>query len=174
MERKSTSSDVITRAYLDSLLVEVRHLDAVMPSTEMTVYGKTFSTPVATAALSHMHRQRENGMAEMARGAAMADMLVFSGMGAMGRATMIHQKGQKRYCINLLYAAPVKRGLAQVIEDILPVYNIGITLDIPETIKRAYQPLRGTEIPVTVENGLQKLTLPELSCHESIVLEYGP
>ena len=28
MERKSTSSDVITRAYLDSLLVEVRHLDA--------------------------------------------------------------------------------------------------------------------------------------------------
>jgi len=81
MERKSTSSDVITRAYLDSLLVEVRHLDAVMPSTEMTVYGKTFQTPVATAALSHMHRQRENGMAEMAKGAHEAGALVFSGMG---------------------------------------------------------------------------------------------
>jgi len=81
MERKSTSSDVITRAYLDSLLVEVRHLDAVMPSTEMTVYGKTFSTPVATAALSHMHRQYPNGMAEMARGAHEAGALVFSGMG---------------------------------------------------------------------------------------------
>lgn len=81
MERKSTSSDVITRAYLDSLLVEVRHLDAVMPSTEMTVYGKTFATPVATAALSHMHRQYPNGMAEMARGAHEAGALVFSGMG---------------------------------------------------------------------------------------------
>ena len=81
MERKSTSSDVITRAYLDSLLVEVRHLDAVLPSTEMTVYGKAFATPVATAALSHMHRQYPNGMAEMAKGAYEAGALVFSGMG---------------------------------------------------------------------------------------------
>lgn len=81
MERKSTSSDVITRAYLDSLLVEVRHLDAVMPSTEMTVYGKTFATPVTTAALSHMHRQYPDGMAEMAKGAHEAGALVFSGMG---------------------------------------------------------------------------------------------
>ena len=81
MARKTTSSDVITRAYLDSLLVEVRHLDAVMPSTEMTVYGKTFQTPVTTAALSHMHRQYPDGMAEMARGAHEAGALVFSGMG---------------------------------------------------------------------------------------------
>ena len=81
MERKSTSSDVITRAYLDSLLVEVRHLDAVLPSTAMTVYGKTFATPVATAALSHMHRQYPDGMAEMAKGAHEAGALVFSGMG---------------------------------------------------------------------------------------------
>ena len=81
MERKSTSSDVITRAYLDSLLVEVRHLDAVLPSTEMTVYGKTFATPVATAALSHMHRQYPDGMVEMAKGAHEAGALVFSGMG---------------------------------------------------------------------------------------------
>ena len=81
MERKSTSSDVITRAYLDSLLVEVRHLDAVLPSTKMTVYDKTFTTPVATAALSHMHRQYPNGMAEMAKGAHEAGALVFSGMG---------------------------------------------------------------------------------------------
>ncbi len=43
--RKSISSDVITRAYLDSLLVEVRHIDAVMPSTEFCLYGKTFRPP---------------------------------------------------------------------------------------------------------------------------------
>ena len=91
MERKSTSSDVITRAYLDSLLVEVRHLDAVLPSTEMTVYGKTFATPVATAALSHMHRQYPNGMAEMAKGAYEAGALVFSGMGPQDELeSMIH------------------------------------------------------------------------------------
>ena len=81
MERRSQSSDVITRAYIDSLLVEVRHLDAVMPSTEMTVFGKTFATPVATAALSHMSGQYPDGMAAMAEGAKQAGALVFSGMG---------------------------------------------------------------------------------------------
>lgn len=81
MERKSISSDVITRAYIDSLLVEVRHLDAVMPSTEMTLFGKTFATPVATAALSHMGNQYPDGMAAMADGARQAGALVFSGMG---------------------------------------------------------------------------------------------
>ena len=81
MERKSISSDVITRAYIDSLLVEVRHLDAVMPSTEMKLFGKTFSTPVATAALSHMGNQYPDGMAAMADGANQAGALVFSGMG---------------------------------------------------------------------------------------------
>lgn len=81
MERKSTSSDVITRAYLDSLLIEVRHLDSVLADTHTTIYGKTFAAPIATAALSHMHRWRDDGMAEMARGAHDAGMLVFSGMG---------------------------------------------------------------------------------------------
>ena len=81
MERKTSSSDVITRAYIDSLLVEVRHLDAVMPNAEMTVFGKTFATPVATAALSHMGNQYPDGMAAMAEGANHAGALVFSGMG---------------------------------------------------------------------------------------------
>ena len=80
-ERRSHVSDHITRAYIDSLLVEVRHLDAVMPSTEMTLFGKTFSTPVATAALSHLSGSYPDGMAAMAKGAADTNALVFSGMG---------------------------------------------------------------------------------------------
>jgi len=81
MTRKSLSSDVITRAYLDSLLLEVRHLDAVKPDTTLKLYGKTFATPIMTGALSHLHRVWPNGMAEMARGATMAGAVTFSGMG---------------------------------------------------------------------------------------------
>ena len=76
------SSDVITRAYLDSLLVEMRHLDAVKPSTELKLYGKTFATPVTTGALSHLNGHYPNGMAAMAQGACMAGAIAFSGMGA--------------------------------------------------------------------------------------------
>lgn len=83
MERRRTSSDFITRAYLDSLLVEMRHLDAVMPSTELSLYGKTFRTPIATGALSHLHRTAPEGMVKMAQGAADAGAICFSGMGSM-------------------------------------------------------------------------------------------
>ena len=81
-QRKSISSDVITRAYLDSLLMEVRHLDAVKPSTELMLYGKTFRTPVMTAALSHLHNTWPDGMAAMALGASQEGAVVWSGMGA--------------------------------------------------------------------------------------------
>ena len=94
------------------------------------------------------------------------------GMGAMGRATMIHQPHCSRYCLNLLYAAPVKRGLAEVIEDILPIYNIGVELDVPQTIKRAYLPLTGEELPLRRENGKTCICVPKLECHAAVVLEY--
>lgn len=80
--RKSASSDVITRAYLDSLLLEVRHMDACLPDTSMKLYGKEFKTPVTTGALSHLSSLREKGMEEMAKGAYMAGAVAFSGMGS--------------------------------------------------------------------------------------------
>ena len=95
-----------------------------------------------------------------------------SGMGAMGRATMIHQADKRRYCLNLLYAAPVKRGLAEVIEDIVPIYNIGVELDVPQTIKRAYLPLSGETLPVEYSGGRARFLVPKLECHTSVVLEY--
>ena len=78
----TVSSDAITRAYLNSLLVEMRHLDAVKPSTELKLYGKKFSTPVMTAALSHLHNTAPDGMAKMALGAHMAGAVTWSGMGS--------------------------------------------------------------------------------------------
>lgn len=80
--RRSVSSDVITRAYIDSLLVELCHIDSVIPSTELTLYGKKFATPVMTGALSHLNNACPDGMAKMAAGASAAGAVVWSGMGA--------------------------------------------------------------------------------------------
>lgn len=82
MENNKSSSDAITRAYLDSLLVEMRHLDAIKPDISFELFGKRFDTPVMTAALSHLNKVRENGMAEFARGAAIANAVMFCGMGS--------------------------------------------------------------------------------------------
>lgn len=84
MEQKSNAGDSnrITREYFDSLLVEPRYLDAVLPSTTLTLYGETFDTPVMTAALSHLHNAHPEGMVEFARGAAAAGAVAWAGMGS--------------------------------------------------------------------------------------------
>lgn len=78
---KVGDSNQITREYFDSLLIEMRHIDSVIPSTELKLYGETFSTPIMTAALSHLDKCRENGAAEMAKGAAAAGAVMWYGMG---------------------------------------------------------------------------------------------
>jgi len=78
--KRAGDSNEITRQYFDSLLVEMRHIDAVLPSTRLDLYGETFDTPIMTAALSHLY-VCENGMTEMARGARAANAVTWCGMG---------------------------------------------------------------------------------------------
>lgn len=78
---KPGDSNHITREYFDSLLLEMRHLDGSLPDTKLELFGERFSTPVMTAALSHLDNVRENGMAVMAEGAHLADAVSWAGMG---------------------------------------------------------------------------------------------
>ena len=70
-------SNQITREYFDSLLIEMRHLDGVLPSTKVEIYGKTFDTPLMMAAFSHMKT-----LEEIARAAKAANALNWVGMGS--------------------------------------------------------------------------------------------
>jgi len=94
------------------------------------------------------------------------------GLGSQGRATMIKQANKNRYCLNMTYAAPVRRGCAEIIEDIPDIYNIKITLKLPEKLTKAYLGITGEELTVTEEKGKQTVTLPKLNCHASVVFEY--
>lgn len=88
------------------------------------------------------------------------------------RCRMIKQSDQNRYCINMIYAAPVKRGCAEIIEDIVPIYDIPFEITVSEAVKSVYLPLKGEYLDYFLENGTVKFTLPKLSCHETVVLNY--
>ena len=77
----TTSSDKITRQYFDSLLLEARYLDSGIPSTDFSLFGKNFSTPIMTAALSHLHNTAENGMIIYAKAANISNAVHWVGMG---------------------------------------------------------------------------------------------
>ena len=81
MSSRPYDSNEITREYFDSLLIETRYIDSVLPSMKTSFLGYEFDTPIMTAALSHLHNVCENGMREHALAAKKANAACFVGMG---------------------------------------------------------------------------------------------
>ena len=98
--------------------------------------------------------------------------LKISGLGSQGRCTMIHQREQNRYCINMTYASPVRRGKAEIIEDIMPVRNVDVEVKLDQEIASVMSIPDGQTLNFTQMNGVLCVTLPELTCHAALVLKY--
>ena len=77
----TSNPDTITRDYFDSLLLETRYIDSVLPSTKMTLFGEVFDTPIMTAALSHLNNTTTEGMVVYAKGAKLSNAVHWVGMG---------------------------------------------------------------------------------------------
>ncbi|MBR5085270.1 MAG: alpha-hydroxy-acid oxidizing protein [Prevotella sp.] len=91
----TSNSDKITRDYFDALLIETRYLDAVIPSTQMTLFGEVFNTPIMTAALSHLNNTTQNGMTIYAQAAAQCGAVHWVGMGSEKELEEIVATGAK-------------------------------------------------------------------------------
>lgn len=102
--KKPGNSDRITREYLDSLLLEMRHIDGRKPDTTFKLYGETFATPIMMAALSHLNHIHDHGMTEMARGAALAGAVNWAGMGEKEELEDITHTGARTIKIIKPYA----------------------------------------------------------------------
>jgi isopentenyl diphosphate isomerase/L-lactate dehydrogenase-like FMN-dependent dehydrogenase len=97
MEKKPGDANRITREYFDSMLIEMRHIDAVLPDTSFTLFGETFATPIMTAALSHLDHfgYHKDGMVELAKGAKAANAVMWAGMGSERELERIVETGAK-------------------------------------------------------------------------------
>lgn len=102
--KRPGNSDQITRDYFDLLLVEMRHLDGQKPDTAFELYGEKFRTPIMMAALSHLNNICDDGMVEMAKGAALAGAVNWAGMGDEEELERITATGAKTIKIIKPYA----------------------------------------------------------------------
>lgn len=94
-------------------------------------------------------------------------------LGAQGITTLMEQKKEGRYINHLLYAVPVKRGSnVEVIEDIVPVYDIHVELRLTKKIKKVYLAPQKKEIPFTQSDGMIRYSVDKIDCHQMVVLEY--
>ncbi len=122
-------SNQITREYFEKILLTMRHIDNVLPNTQVELFGEKFSTPIATAALSHLNGTCEKGMAKMAEGAAMAGALCFSGMGEREELKEMCDTGAKVIKIIKPHAdnAVIFEKIKQAKED--GAFGIGMDID---------------------------------------------
>jgi len=92
---------------------------------------------------------------------------------AQGVITLMEQKANNRYINHLLYVSPVKRGQStEVIEDIVTLYNVNVSIKLEKNIKSIYLAPQMKEIPFTTDSNNVSYTVPNIECHQIVVLEY--
>ena len=81
MAEATGNSNEITREYLNSLLIETRYMNSAFADASFELFGKKFSTPIMTAALSHLEEFVGAGASKTyAEGAVQANAVLWYGM----------------------------------------------------------------------------------------------
>lgn len=93
-------------------------------------------------------------------------------MPSSGRIHFVNQRGNDRYVLHLLYATPIQRGRVSVIEDLPPIYDVKASMQVKESIKRAYLAPQGTEIPFKQDGSTVNISIPKVECHQMAVFDY--
>ena len=89
---------------------------------------------------------------------------------AQGIVTLMKQSD--RLICHLLYASPVKRGNGiEVIEDIVPIYNVELAIKTNRKINKVYLAPQKEDIDFTYENGYISVKLDKIECHQMVVFE---
>ncbi len=115
------------------------------------------------------------------------DITLETNIPSTARVTLMDQKPHSRYVLHLLYANTISRGAQvhlspdgyvrdsnriEVIEDLLPLRNVDLSLNLPRNIRRAMLQPQGQEIEFQVTNNKVKIKVDEFTCHQMVVLEY--
>ena len=97
------------------------------------------------------------------------------------RVSLLHQREEQRYIAHLLYAAPMKRGRCEVIEDLPELRDVSLTLRLPRQVKRLSIVPGGEELEFSADGHkttdgewtFLQTTIPAFTMHCAVVAEYG-
>jgi hypothetical protein len=93
-------------------------------------------------------------------------------MPSAARVSLLHQPEKFRYVAHLLYGPPLQRGQCAVIEDLVPLYDVPLAIDVPQDIVHAYLVPGGGALPLKPMGSVTTVTVPVVECHQAVVFEY--
>ena len=91
---------------------------------------------------------------------------------SLGRANLLYQPDHRRYVAHLLYGSPITRGDAEVIEDLVPIYDTKVILNVPETIKSVRLIPDNIDLEFTKTNDGLSLIVPKFRCHAAVIFDF--
>jgi len=90
---------------------------------------------------------------------------------SQGAVTLAYQRSDSRYVNHLLYGVPYRRGDRGVIEDIIPVYNVDVTLRLDAPVKGVKLVPQMEDIPFVCRGGEVSYTVPKVDCHQMVEIQ---
>jgi len=97
--------------------------------------------------------------------------LVTATLPSSGRINLLHFPEKERYVVHLLYGSPVQRGIAQVIEDLIPIHKTEVTINVNRSFEKAYLIPGKKELKMIKEGTKISVLVPEFACHTAVVFE---
>ena len=89
------------------------------------------------------------------------------------RINLLHQANDRRLVLHLLYSTPIKRGIASVIEDFVPLSNIKVNFDFEKEIN-CVTLLPDDKVLSVTKNGLKQFVIiPKFKSHCILVFNYS-
>jgi len=99
-------------------------------------------------------------------------MLKVENLPSCGRVSLLHQEAEKRYVAHLLYGPAILRGEVQVIEDLVPISDVEIEVNVSEKVKNVYAVPSNEKLKFSKNEKILKIKVPKFKMHTIIVLEY--
>ena len=85
-----------------------------------------------------------------------------------GRTALRYQKKENRYVFHASYASPISRGRTEVIEDIVPIYNVPVSVRLPAAPVSVKLVPENEPIDAEYADGILKFTIPCVNCHQAV------
>ena len=87
--------------------------------------------------------------------------------------TLNEQAGQERQVLHLLHYVPERRGTQfDIIEDVIPLYDVPISLRVPAAVASVVTAPGGELLPFTVESDRITFTVPKVMGHQMVEINF--
>jgi hypothetical protein len=88
-------------------------------------------------------------------------------------ATLMNQDAENRFIVHLLHYIPERRcANMDVIKDVIPLYDVEVSVLVPRTVREVYMEPQHEKIEFSQSNGRLEIVVPQVVGHQMVVLSF--